>query len=69
MSSYTTIQGDAWDKIAYAVYGDELKMHWLIEANPTHRETVIFPAGVVLSIPELATEPSRAPAAPWERNG
>jgi phage tail protein X len=68
LTSYTTIQGDTWDSIAYIQYGDELQMHWLIEANPTHRETVIFPAGVVLNIPDLGVT-SRAPAPPWETNG
>lgn len=68
MSSYTTIQGDSWDSIAYLQYGDEMQIHWLIEANPQHRETVIFPAGVVLSIPEIG-ESARAPAPPWIRNG
>lgn len=68
MSSYTTIQGDTWDGIAFVVYGDELQVHWLIEANPTHRETVIFPSGVVLNVPDLG-ETSRAPAPPWVENG
>jgi len=68
LTSYTTIQGDTWDLIAYLEYGDELQMHWLIEANPQHRETVIFPAGVVLNVPDIG-EPSRAPAPPWVTNG
>jgi phage tail protein X len=68
LSSYTTTQGDTWDTIAFIVYGDELQMHWLIEANPQHRATVIFPAGVVLTIPALG-ETSRAPAPPWISNG
>jgi phage tail protein X len=66
--TYTTIQGDTWDSIAFIAYGDELQMHWLIEANPRHRETVIFSAGVVLSVPDLG-ETSRAPAPPWITNG
>jgi phage tail protein X len=66
-TSYTTIQGDTWDAIAFVQYGDELQMHWLIEANPLQRETVIFPAGVVLSIPDLGTT-TRAAAPPWVTN-
>lgn len=68
MSSYVTIQGDTWDIIAFVQYGDEMQMHWLIEANPEHRETVIFSAGVVLDIPDLGTT-ARAPAPPWIANG
>lgn len=67
-STYTTVQGDTWDVIAYVEYGDELQMHWLIEANPQHRETVVFPAGVVLQVPDIG-ETARAPAPPWITNG
>jgi hypothetical protein len=67
-TSYTTVQGDTWDMIAFVEYGDELQMHWLIEANPQHRETVIFSAGIVLSIPEL-DETSSATSPPWITNG
>ena len=32
-STYTTIQGDTWDLIAYKLYGEEKYMKNLIEAN------------------------------------
>jgi len=67
-SSYTTVQGDTWDLIAYNQYGDELQLHVLIETNPQHRETVIFPAGVELQIRDIG-ETARAPAPPWITNG
>lgn len=67
-STHTTIQGDTWDTIAFAQYGDEMQLHWLIEANPEHRETVIFPAGVVLQVPDVG-ETTRAPLPPWLTNG
>lgn len=67
-STYTTVQGDTWDSIAYTEYGDELQMHWLVEANPQHREIVIFPAGIELQIPDIG-ETARAPAPPWISNG
>ena len=54
-STYTTKQGDMWDKIAYDQYGDEYKMQDLIEANPDYVTTVIFSAGVVLTIPDSST--------------
>jgi phage tail protein X len=65
--TYTTIQGDAWDVISLKMYGTEKQMATLIEANPTHRETVVFSAGVVLTVPTLAisTIPSSVP--PWKR--
>lgn len=57
-SKYVTLLGDMWDGIAYKVYGGstdrpELLMDILLEANQTHRQTVIFPAGVTLTIPEI----------------
>ena len=33
LGTYTTIQGDVWDLIAYKLYGDEKYMKNLIEAN------------------------------------
>jgi phage tail protein X len=66
---YTTVQGDTWDLIAWNVYDDEMQLHWLMEANPQHRETVIFPAGVVLQVPDIKVDQGRAPLPPWFTNG
>lgn len=49
----TTIQGDTWDIIAKRVYGKENLMHILINANIQHRKIALFPAGIVLNIPEI----------------
>jgi len=50
--SYTTRQGDMWDAIALTRMGSEMHMARLIAANPEHRETVVFSAGIELVIPE-----------------
>lgn len=68
--SYTTQSGDMWDGIAHRVYGNrrrgEMLMHLLLEANPAYRKTVIFPAGVNLTIPEPPVNvPESLP--PWKR--
>lgn len=63
MKTTTTIQGDTWDIIAYRLYGNERLMHILINANIQHRKTVIFPAGVVLNVPEIDTT-----SAEYEKN-
>ena len=42
MTSYTTIQGDMWDLIAYKVYGNERYINLLLEANQKLRNTAIF---------------------------
>ncbi len=65
VDTYTTKQGDMWDMIAYEVYGDEYKMHYLMDANKKYVETVIFPAGVTLVVPGLsATQTTNLP--PWK---
>ena len=67
---YTTSLGDEWDGIARRVYKDlrhsDLLVHMLLEANPEHRETVIFGAGVVLTIPPQPVQ-FAADLPPWMR--
>ena len=56
MTTYRTKQGDTWDLIALKVYpkiGSEKLMDVLLEHNPDHIHTVIFPANVVLNIPDV----------------
>ena len=67
MSSYTTKQGDMWDIIAQSQYGTISVVDKLMMANTQHIGTYIFPAGIVLDIPELDTdeiEESNLP--PWK---
>ncbi len=56
MGTYTTIQGDVWDLIAYKLYGDEKYMKNLIEANWKYIDTVVFSSGTVLNVPEIPEE-------------
>ena len=64
--TYTTKQGDRWDMIAFKVLGNENYMSQLLAANKQPREVYIFPAGVVLTIPEI-TEETASTAPPWRR--
>lgn len=64
--TYTTIQGDMWDTIAFKLYGTENGMNVLLEANQQCADTVIFPAGVQLIVPEY-TEPIPDTLPPWRR--
>ncbi|GHV45279.1 hypothetical protein FACS1894204_03980 [Synergistales bacterium] len=69
MKTYRTAQGDTWDGIALKMYpsiGGEKLMDILIEANPEHRETVIFVANASLKIPE-ADIPVVSSLPPWKR--
>lgn len=63
---YTTIQGDTWDVIALKTTGSEMNMNRLIENNITHRDTVIFGAGIVLDIPDIPTAVNEL-LPPWKR--
>lgn len=67
MKTYTTVQGDCWDVIAYKVLGNENYMSQLIEANKQHREVFVFPAGVVLTIPEIVEDTVDKTVPPWRR--
>lgn len=53
MKTYTTIQGDMWDKIAYTQLGDTAHTDKLMNANLRYREYYTFPAGIVLVLPEI----------------
>lgn len=67
MKRYVSIQFDTWDIISYRVYGDEHYVAELIAANHEHRDVVLFPAGVVLNIPEIDTEEATSTLPPWKR--
>jgi len=64
--TYTTISGDTWDIVAYKVYGNEMYMDILIKANLEYKDIYIFPAGVVLVIPETSLEVSES-LPPWKQ--
>ena len=51
--TYTTVLGDAFDGIAFDLYGDEKYMKELIEANWRYCDVLVFSAGVVLDIPDI----------------
>lgn len=64
--TYTTISGDMWDKIAFEQMGSVLYTDKLMNANATHAATFVFPAGVVLTIPEVEDETDME-LPPWKR--
>ncbi len=66
--TYTTIQGDMWDSIAYAQLGDTAHTDKLINANLQYREYYIFPAGITLILPEIKRKVS-SNLPPWKRVG
>ena len=67
MTTYTTVQGDTWDLIAYRVYGTSNAMSQLMEANPKHLKVGVFSAGVVLNTPVIDTTQMNEELPPWLR--
>lgn len=63
--TYTTTQGDTFDGIAFKLYGDEGYMKDLIEANWKHADTLLFSAGVVLTVPEVQSSTTSENAPFW----
>lgn len=63
---YITSQGERWDQIALAFYGDSIRIKELMAANPMYRGTLAFPAGCELTVPVLETTASES-LPPWKR--
>lgn len=66
MTKYTTIAGDMWDAIAYKTLGDEAYTDRIMKLNPEYRRLFVFPAGIVLTIPEPESQVA-AGLLPWKR--
>lgn len=65
VQTYTTKQGDAWDAIAFRVYGDVRLTGWLMQNNFPHLDTMVFRAGVVLQTPEPPEDASGTAVPIW----
>ncbi len=64
--TYTTVQGDMWDKIAFSQLGSSEYLDLLINSNRKYREYYIFPAGIELTLPAVPVSVNRT-APPWKR--
>lgn len=64
--TYTTIQGDMWDLIAFKVYGRENYISKLLAANENLKDIVVFPSGVEIICPASDAETSSI-LPPWRR--
>ena len=63
---YRTIQDDAFDAIAYRLWGDERLARELIQANPEHADVLLFEAGTVLTVPDVQIRPQASTnLPPW----
>lgn len=66
MKTYRTVQGDMWDSIAYSQMGGTNYTDQLMNANQRYREYYIFPAGILLTIPDTV-EPASDSLPPWKK--
>lgn len=64
-TTYITQQGDAWDAIAYKVYGSTAYTGHLMQANFPLLDIFVFDAGVVLQVPDLPAEDDTAALPIW----
>ncbi len=67
-TTYTTAQGDMWDLIAYKTLGDTKYTNLLMSANLAYRDYFVFPAGIVLQIPNVSVHVVTA-SPPWKKAG
>lgn len=67
MTTYTTVQGDMWDSIAYSQFGDVKYAHILMKANMRYRDTYVFSAGIKLNIPDVNTTDLSDNLPPWKQ--
>ena len=66
-NTYITVDGDTFDSLALLFYNDEKLASTIIQANPDYCDTLIFEAGVSLTIPEAAAETMPETLPPWRR--
>ncbi len=66
MKTYITKQGDTWDIVAYQQMGDCKYTKDLMWANRLLLDYLIFPAGIVLTIP-AAKEAASDKLPPWKK--
>lgn len=62
--TYTTVQGDMWDGVAYKALGSTAYTDKLVLLNLRYIDVYVFPAGVELILPVISP-PSPPGAPPW----
>lgn len=65
--TYTTVQGDMWDSIAYSELGSTSHTDKLMCANQKYLDYFIFPAGIVLTLPEVSSGSVSGSLPPWKK--
>jgi phage tail protein X len=66
MATYTTKQGDMWDSISFTQLGTDRHTDKLMDENLKYYDHYIFPAGIVLNLPDIEPDVSEH-LPPWRR--
>ena len=66
--TYYTIQGDMWDGIAKKLYDEESGVNALLETNQQYADIVVFPAGIILDVPDYEKPTPTNLLPPWRRS-
>lgn len=64
---HITAEGDTFDTLALEYYNEEKLSSTLIQANPDHCATLIFEAGIPLTIPDTTAVHLPETLPPWRR--
>lgn len=64
---HITVEGDTFDALALEYYDDEKLASTIIGANPDYCATLIFEAGVSLTIPDVTSVIYPETLPPWRR--
>ena len=67
MKTYTTVQGDMWDSIAYQQMGSVYCTAALMRANMQYHDYFDFPSGIQLTIPDVDRKNAVENLPPWKR--
>ena len=67
MRTYTTIQGDMWDSIAFSQMESDAHIGDLMLANRKYLGYYIFPAGIELIIPDITEDNVPDTLPPWKQ--
>ena len=66
--TYTTVQGDMWDSIAYSKMDSVAYTDKLMRANQEYAGYYILPAGITLTLPDVDTTADDLSALPpWKK--
>lgn len=65
-NTYVTVQGDTWDMISHKLFGSTSHTSALIRANMALIDYFSFPAGIIITVPEISSGTVSSLLPPWK---